>query len=499
MIFSVDLSSLLQSAQLPCPPALLDRRVERLVTDSRQCQGGDLFIGLPGTKVDGGEFALQALRQGAVACVVNASYQGRFQDERIIFSPDVVGDCAQLANAFYDYPSRSLTLIGVTGTNGKTTTTHLIEHILHYDREQFQPALFGTLYTRWQGFSQIASHTTPFAVELQSQLRQAVDNGCKTAVMEVSSHALAQRRVWGCPFQVAVFTNLTQDHLDFHGTLENYFQAKSLLFSPEYLTGRAIVNWDDNYGKRLTIMLDKRQALLWTYSIHNQLTDIYLREVEYGAEGFTAQLHTPAGDCALRSPLVGKFNVSNVLSAVGAALHLGMPLDTIVKAVEEFTGVPGRMQKVQVSAEQDITVVVDYAHTPDSLENVLKALRPFTQNRLICVFGCGGDRDRTKRPIMGEIAHRLADVVYLTSDNPRTEDPAQILADIGAGMHSYPNAVQVIIDRRTCIHEAISHAQAGDTVLLAGKGHEDYQIIGTTKIPFDDRHEAELALKARLI
>lgn len=497
MIFSCELSRLLESARLPCPEILLDRQVQRLVTDSRECRGGDLFIGLPGTRIDGGEFALQALKQGATACIVNNSYRGLFQDQRIIFSQDVVGDCAQLASFFYGHPSQSLTLIGVTGTNGKTTTTHLIEHILQSDREHFQPALFGTLYTRWQGFTQTASHTTPFAVELQAQLRQALDQGCKTAVMEVSSHALAQRRVWGCAFAVAVFTNLTQDHLDFHGTLENYFQAKALLFNPPYLQGRAILNWDDNYGKRLTIMLDRQQALLWTYSTHNQLTDIYLTDVHYGADGFHAQLHTPAGNCALSSPLVGKFNVSNVLAAVASTLHLGVPLTTIASAVQEFTGIPGRMEQVRVSPQQNLTLVVDYAHTPDSLENVLSALRPFTTNRLICLFGCGGDRDRTKRPLMGEIAHRLADVVYLTSDNPRTEDPAQILADIAVGIPSPTKPISVIIDRRTCIRSAIDYAQAGDTVLLAGKGHEDYQIIGTTKIPFDDREEAKLALKQR--
>ncbi len=494
----MQLAELLESIGLSCPAELMHQPVLGLTTDSRHCHAGDLFIGMPGTKVDGGDFALEALAQGAIASVVAERYRSQFNHPQLFFSSDIVGDCAKLSCAFYDYPSQRMQLVGVTGTNGKTTTTHLIEFLLHTDSEQYAPALLGTLYSRWRNHCQTATHTTPFAVDLQRQLRQALDAGCRTVVMEVSSHALAQRRVLGCQFAVAVFTNLTQDHLDFHGTMENYFQAKALLFSAEYLKGRAIINHDDAYGRRLISSLYQHQpeTTVWTYSIDNPLADIYVRELVYQPQGVTGILHTPVGECPLHCQLVGKFNVSNILAAVGAVLELGVSLEKIAEALPQFPSVAGRVERVYVGEGQDITVVVDYAHTPDSLENVLKALRPFTANRLICVFGCGGDRDRTKRPVMGAISAQLADFVYITSDNPRTEDPQQILQDIMAGIADQTNTA-VICDRRECIYTAIHSAQAGDTVLIAGKGHEDYQIIGTTKIHFDDREEAAIALRQK--
>ncbi|MFN3927721.1 MAG: UDP-N-acetylmuramoyl-L-alanyl-D-glutamate--2,6-diaminopimelate ligase [Pseudanabaenaceae cyanobacterium] len=492
----MELGKLLQAIAQTAPPDLEQVEVARLVTDSRQCGHRDLFIGMPGTRAHGADFAEQALQQGAVGAVLPASYRQKYDHPRLFFSADIVADCGRLAHAFYEYPTQSLQLIGVTGTNGKTTTTHLIEHLLYSDPLEYAPALLGTLYNRWRGYQSTAVHTTPFAIELQAELRQALDAGCKTVVMEVSSHALAQRRVWGCQFQVAVFTNLTQDHLDFHGTMENYFQAKALLFSPEFLQGQAVINWDDGYGKRLIEQLVRRRADLVTYSLHNPLADIYFATLEYSAQGFTGLMQTPVGQIEIFAPLVGQFNVSNVLAAVGAGLAMGLSLETIQERIAQFTGVAGRVERVAVGAEQDITVVVDYAHTPDSLGNILQALRPFTQNRLICVFGCGGDRDRTKRPAMGKIAQDLADLVYVTSDNPRTEDPQQILADILAGMVK-TETVTVIPDRRECIYTAIQSAQQGDTVVIAGKGHEDYQILGTQKFHFDDREEARLALERK--
>jgi len=498
VVLAMLLEELLRVIGFSCPPELLGQPVLGLATDSRQCRAGDLFIGMPGSKVDGGDFALEALSKGAIACVVSDTYRQRWNHPRLFFSRDVVGDCGKLSCAFYGYPSQSMKLVGVTGTNGKTTTTHLIEFLLQTDCERYAPALLGTLYTRWRNHCQTAVHTTPFAVDLQRQLREALEAGSRTVVMEASSHALAQRRVLGCQFAVAVFTNLTQDHLDFHGTMENYFQAKALLFTPEYLQGRAIINYDDDYGRRLNSSLQERQpkTAVWTYSLDNPLTDIYTKELSFKPQGVSGVLHTPAGACPFTAQLVGKFNVSNILAAVGAALELGVPLAKIAEALPQFPSVAGRVERVQVGERQDITVVVDYAHTPDSLENVLKALRPFTPNRLICVFGCGGDRDRTKRPLMGAISAKLADFSYITSDNPRTEDPQKILQDILAGIADQTNTV-VISDRRECIHTAIHSAQAGDTVLIAGKGHEDYQIIGTTKIHFDDREEAAIALRQK--
>jgi UDP-N-acetylmuramoyl-L-alanyl-D-glutamate--2,6-diaminopimelate ligase len=398
--------------------------------------------------------------------------------------------CAQVAAAFYGYPAQKLKLIGVTGTNGKTTTTHLIEFLL--TQAQLTTALMGTLYTRWGGFEQTAAHTTPFAPELQHQLAAALKSGCQLAVMEVSSHALAQGRIMGCPFDVAVFTNLTQDHLDFHRDMEDYFAAKALLFSPGYLQGRAIINADDPYGQRLIGQITQQ---VWCYSVQES-TDLWTSDLSYEPTGVSGMLHTPKGEVAFRSPLVGQYNLSNLLAAVGVVLHLGIDLQLIADSLPQFPGVPGRMERLQNSPKQDISVIVDYAHTPDSLENLLKAARPFIPGKMICVFGCGGDRDRTKRPKMGAIASQLADKVVVTSDNPRTEDPERILDDILAGI---PSKVQpeVIGDRATAIRSAILQAQPGDGVLIAGKGHEDYQILGTEKIHFDDREQAQAALSER--
>ncbi|TVP67211.1 MAG: UDP-N-acetylmuramoyl-L-alanyl-D-glutamate--2,6-diaminopimelate ligase, partial [Nodularia sp. (in: Bacteria)] len=381
---------------------------------------------------------------------------------------------------------------GVTGTNGKTTTTHLIEFLL--TKAHLSTALMGTLYTRWPGFEQTAVHTTPFAVELQQQLAEAVKAGCEFGAMEVSSHALAQGRVLGCEFEVGVFSNLTQDHLDYHSDMEDYFAAKALLFSPEYLQGRAIINADDAYGQRLIASLSSERV--WSYSVNDHSADLWMSNLNYEPNGVSGMLHTPKGDVTFRSPLVGQYNLENLLAAVGAVLHLGLDLQLVAAAIPEFPGVPGRMERVQISSEQEISVIVDYAHTPDSLENLLKAARPFIPGKMICVFGCGGDRDRTKRPKMGKIAAELADVAVLTSDNPRTEDPERILQDVLAGIPDTAKPT-VICDRAIAIRTAILQAQPGDGVLLAGKGHEDYQILGTEKIHFDDREHARDALQER--
>ncbi|MBC1237059.1 UDP-N-acetylmuramoyl-L-alanyl-D-glutamate--2,6-diaminopimelate ligase [Nostoc sp. 2RC] len=482
--------------QLPSHPALEDAEVRGLKTNSHACGVGDLFIGMPGTRVDGGEFWPSAIASGAVAAIISpqAAQKHPPTDEAVVISAsNITQACAQIASAFYGYPGQKLKLVGVTGTNGKTTTTHLIEFLLN--KANLATALMGTLYTRWPGFEQTAVHTTPFAVELQQQLAEAVNAGNEFGVMEVSSHALAQGRVLGCKFEVSVFSNLTQDHLDYHKDMEDYFAAKALLFSPEYLKGRAIINADDSYGERLIASLNPEQV--WSYSVNNNNTDLWMSDLSYEPNGVSGTLHTPKGDVAFRSPLVGQYNLENLLAAVGAVLHLGLDLQLVASVISEFPGVPGRMERVQISSQQDISVIVDYAHTPDSLENLLKAARPFIPGKIICVFGCGGDRDRTKRPKMGKIAAELADIAVVTSDNPRTENPEKILEDILAGI---PQTVQptVIGDRAMAIRTAILQAQPGDGVLLAGKGHEDYQILGTEKIHFDDREHAREALQARL-
>jgi UDP-N-acetylmuramoyl-L-alanyl-D-glutamate--2,6-diaminopimelate ligase len=474
----------------------LDLDVKGLCTNSHACQRGDLFIGMPGTRVDGGDFWQSAIDAGAIAALVTPSALEKYSptaEACLIQSLDPVAVCADIATAFYGYPTQQLKAIGVTGTNGKTTTTHLIEFFLR--QSQLPTALLGTLYTRWAGFEQTALHTTPFAVELQAQLAAAVSAGNQFAVMEVSSHALAQGRVKGCSFEVAAFTNLTQDHLDFHRDMEDYFAAKALLFSPSYLKGRAIINQDDPYGRRLIATLLPEKT--WCYSVSDPSADFYTSALIYEPTGVSGILHTPKGTISFRSPLVGQFNLSNLLASIGIVMELGITLEMIAQQLPQFAGVPGRMERVQISEQQDISVIVDYAHTPDSLENLLKAARPFIQGKMICVFGCGGDRDRTKRPLMGKIAAELADISVVTSDNPRTEDPERILRDVVAGIP--PNTQPIVIsDRAIAIHRAIQDAQAGDGILIAGKGHEDYQILGTEKIHFDDREQARESLAKRL-
>ncbi len=470
----------------------LDAEVKGVTTNSHATINGDIFIGMPGTRVDGGEFWQSALQHGAIAAIISkeaAEKRPSTNEDCIIIADDIPDICADVASAFFGNPSQKMKMIGVTGTNGKTTTTHLIEYFLH--QAQQKTGLFGTLYARWEGYQKTATHTTPFPIDLQRQLAEALDAGNESVIMEVSSHALAQKRIKGCQFDVAIFTNLTQDHLDYHKDMDDYFAAKALLFTPDYLTGTAIINYDDPYGQKLIDSLPSDQV--WSYSVNNDQADLYTTDLTYQAVGVEGLLHTPMGEIKFCSPLVGQFNLANLLACVGAVLKLGVSLETIANGLPDFLGVPGRMERVQVNEKQEISVIVDYAHTPDSLENLLKASRPFISGKMICVFGCGGDRDRTKRPLMGKIAANLADVAVVTSDNPRTENPEQILKDVVAGI---PSDVTPIIegDRALAIKMAIEMATAGDGVLIAGKGHEDYQILGTEKVHFDDREEARKVL-----
>jgi len=488
------LATIPELTPLPDHPAL-DKEVKGLSTNSMACQPGDLFLGVPGTRVDGGAFWSGALDAGAIAALVSPTALAKkpaADSACVLAAPDMPRACAQIAAAFYGYPAQKLRLAGVTGTNGKTTTTHLIEFFLS---QAHQPtALLGTLYARWPGHQTIASHTTPFALDLQAQLAGAVEAGCQFGVLEVSSHALDQGRVVGCPFEVAVFTNLTQDHLDYHQDMDAYFAAKAQLFQPDYLQGRAVINWMDPYGQRLLHQLERQEV--WTYSTQTP-ADLWTRDLHYRSDGVQGILETPQGQIPFQSPLLGQFNLANLLAAVGAAFHLGVSLKAIAQALPHFPGVPGRMERLVVQSDQDISVIVDYAHTPAGLASLLRAARPFIGGRMICVFGCGGDRDRTKRPQMGAIAAELADQVVVTSDNPRTEDPDQILQDILSGIPA-PVQPTVMADRATAIQSAILQAQPGDGVLIAGKGHEDYQILGTEKVYFDDREQGILALQERL-
>jgi UDP-N-acetylmuramoyl-L-alanyl-D-glutamate--2,6-diaminopimelate ligase len=510
------LHPLLAQVGLEVPAGLANGEITSLTCDSRRVGPGTLFVGLPGAQVDGGSFWPQALAAGAAAALIGeaaAAANPPAAGDAVVVLPDPVAQWAgALAAEFWGRPSGAMALIGVTGTNGKTTTTYLIEHLAA--AAQQPAALFGTLVNRWPGSSVTAQHTTAFADLLQAQLAQALAAGAAIGAMEVSSHALDQHRVAGCGFAGAVFTNLTQDHLDYHPSMESYFEAKARLFEPPLLgggtgaiasenRGSAVVNGDDAWGARLIERLKPRLGeSCWRSSLVDASAELHIKGLELGAAGMAGTLVSPVGEGHFTTPLVGAFNAMNLLQAVGALLQQGLPLPDLLDGLASFNGVPGRMERVIVtatgaSASALPAVVVDYAHTPDGLENALAACRPFSQGQLICVFGCGGDRDRSKRPLMGAIAARLADQVVVTSDNPRTEDPARILEDVVAGI---PAGLAPVVegDRAVAIARAIAAAGPQDLVLIAGKGHEDYQILGTTKIHFDDREEAAQALRARL-
>lgn len=493
------LHPLLHQVGVPIPAGLANQEVLSISCDSRRVGRGTLFIGLPGTTVDGGSFWPEALAAGAVAALISpaaaASQPPQSGQPVLVVDEPVARWAGRIAAAYWGQPSRRMALIGVTGTNGKTTTTHLIEHLAAAAGRP--SALFGTLVNRWPGHSVTAQHTTAFADLLQAQLAQAVEAGASIGAMEVSSHALDQQRVAGCSFAAAVFTNLTQDHLDYHPSMEAYFEAKSLLFHDPLLQGAAVVNVDDPWGRQLADQLRQAQRPCWRSSLEDPTVELHITDLEMGASGVKGELISPGGRGRFHSPLVGRFNLMNLLQAVGALQQQGIPLEVLLEGLAGFRGVPGRMERVSGPAGVPApAVLVDYAHTPDGLESALLACRPFTAGRLICVFGCGGDRDRSKRPQMGAIAARLADQVVITSDNPRTEDPQRILDDVVAGLPSGVTA-RVEPDRAIAIATTIAAAAPGDLVLIAGKGHEDYQILGTTKIHFDDREEAEKALRAR--
>ena len=490
------LHPVLRQVGLEVPLGVPNGELSGISCDSRRIGRGTLFVGLPGTQVDGGCFWPQALQAGAVAAVISeaaAALQPPGPGDAVLVAPEPLTRWAgELAAAFWSQPSRRLALIGVTGTNGKTTTTYLIEHLAVSSGRP--SALFGTLVNRWPGHSVTAQHTTAFADLLQAQLAQAVEAGAQIGAMEVSSHALDQQRVAGCHFSGAVFTNLTQDHLDYHPSMQAYFEAKARLFAEPLLAGGAVVNGDDPWGAQLVSRLGKA---CWRSSLEDPSAELFIRDLQLGAGGVRGVLQTPAGEGAFHSPLVGRFNLMNLLQAVGALVQQGVPLAQLLEGLANFRGVPGRMERVVVGdGGGDPAVLVDYAHTPDGLANALAACRPFTKGRLICVFGCGGDRDRSKRPQMGAIAAQLADRVVVTSDNPRTEDPLSILNDVVAGISAGTDLV-VEVDRARAIALGIAAAEPCDLVLIAGKGHEDYQILGTTKIHFDDREEAERALRLK--
>ena len=475
-----------------------------IALDSRQVEAGDLFIAIKGAEADGSAFIPQAVERGAVAILAE---KGQTIDSSVNGGIPVIGIenlskyVSDIAGIFYDHPSRQMALTAITGTNGKTTCSRLYAELV--EKLSSSPAAFiGTLGYGMAG-SQAGTDiptlgetglTTPDAVAMQRILAELESRGARTAALEVSSHSLVQRRVAGLHIDTAVFTNLSRDHLDYHGDLASYAAAKSRLFA---MTGlkNAIINIDDSVGRMILEKLDPQIRAI-TYSMEGQDTgrtaDIDCRTIGLSPEGLRAAIHTPWGDGELRSPLLGKFNLANLLAVIGAAIAQGFALADILQVVPDLRAVPGRMELVD--ANSALSVVVDYAHTPDALEKALQALRVHCQGELWAVFGCGGDRDIGKRAEMGSIAQTCADQVIITSDNPRSEDPQQIIDHIIQGTS---REVVVEPDRRAAIRQAILEADKNDVVLIAGKGHEDYQILGAQCLPFSDQGEARLALRAR--
>ncbi|RAU46995.1 MULTISPECIES: UDP-N-acetylmuramoyl-L-alanyl-D-glutamate--2,6-diaminopimelate ligase [unclassified Pseudomonas] len=467
-----------------------DLLIRELTLDSRKVRPGDLFLAVPGLKVDGRDHITDAIAHGAAAVAYEAEGAKVLPITDIPMIP-VKGLGAQLsdiAGRFYGDPSRSLNLVGVTGTNGKTSVTQLIAQALDALGERC--GLIGTLGTGFYSELKSGIHTTPDPISVQSTLYDLKKAGAKAIAMEVSSHGLDQGRVTALAFDVAVMTNLSRDHLDYHGTMEAYGAAKAKLFAWDDLRCR-VVNLDDDFGRQLASQVHPSRLI--TYSQEDSRAYLFCRDAQFDDDGVRATLVTPQGDHVLRSSLLGHFNLSNVLAAVGALLGLDYPLDEILKVLPGLEGPVGRMQRLGGGARP--LVVVDYAHTPDALEKVLLALRPHAKGQLTCLFGCGGDRDRGKRPIMAEVVERLADKVLVTDDNPRTEDPAVIFDDIRAGFAAVED-VTFVAGRGQAIARIIAEAQAADVIVLAGKGHEDYQEIDGQRHPFSDLEEAAKALDA---
>jgi UDP-N-acetylmuramoyl-L-alanyl-D-glutamate--2,6-diaminopimelate ligase len=462
--------------------------VTSLAYDSRRTQRGTLFFAIQGEKTDGHEFIPQALERGAVA-VVSERKPPAGLASCWVRVPKIRRALSAVGRVFFGQPDLHLKLIGITGTNGKTTTAFLVDSILR--AAGIRTGLFGTIEHRLGDRALPALNTTPESLDLWSYFAQIVEAGGTSVVMEVSSHALAQERVWGFPYSVAVFTNLTRDHLDFHKDFDHYFEAKRRLFEglgtipPQW----AVINIDDPWGRKL-LDVPCPQRLTYGTNSNAQVRAKFLNHRPNGLEG---TIMTPAGKLQLASSLVGQANLANILAATAASLAYGIPLEKIEEGLKGLKAVPGRFERIDEG--QPFLVVVDYAHTDDALRNVLCAARELTRNRLIVVFGCGGERDRTKRPLMGEAAGFLSDLAVLTSDNPRGEDPLLIMNDALVGLQKAGKPYWAEVDRETAIRKALEAAREGDVVVLAGKGHETYQILKDLTIPFDDREVARKVLR----
>jgi len=492
---SVPVSQLLAALPGARVVGTLPAIVTAIADDSRKVERGGCFVAVPGLREDARRFVPEAVRRGAVLVVTEGGPLPGVAVPQVLV-PSAREALGRLADVYFGHPSGRLTVVGITGTNGKTTTSYLVEALLH--ARGLKPGVIGTIQYRIGDRILPAGQTTPDALALHAMLAAMYESGVRGVSMEVSSHALAQARVDAVTFDVGVFTNLTQDHLDFHGTLDEYRRAKRRLFellerSPKPRRA-AVVNADDPSGAEMVRGLSV-PAL--TFGLRSGAA-VHARDWSSTLDGIRLSAMTPVGPVELASPLIGEHNVMNLLGAIGVGIALGLPSGTIARALAGVGTVPGRFE--QVREGQPFLVVVDYAHTPDALERVLATARKLTRGRLGVVFGCGGDRDRGKRPLMGEIAARLADRAWVTSDNPRSEPPEAIIDEVLAGVRRVAGATgraEREADRRAAIEAALGWAQPGDTVVIAGKGHETYQIVGRDTLPFDDRDVARTVLRAR--
>lgn len=481
------LGELLQGVEGLETRAIPEIEATSLAYDSRRVKPGALFFAIAGEKADGHKFVASALDSGALA-VVSERPAPQSIPSPWIRVPKIRRALAAASRNFYGHPESRLKLVGITGTNGKTTTSYLIESILR--AAGIVPGVFGTIEYRLGGRTVPAVNTTPESLDLVSYLAELAAAGGEAAVMEVSSHALAQERVWGLHFAAAIFTNLTRDHLDYHKDFESYFAAKRRLFEglgagpPDV----AVINLDDPWGARL---LDLPYPRRLTYGFESD-AKIKAKRFTQSAAGLEATLSMPEGELRLKSPLIGRANLYNIAAASAAASALGVPNDKIREGIQNLRCVPGRFERVDLG--QPFLVIVDYAHTDDALRNVLKTARELTREKLMVVFGCGGDRDRAKRPLMGEAAGSLSDLAVLTSDNPRSEDPIAIMNDALVGLQKTGNPYLLEVERQRAIEKALGSAREGDVVVIAGKGHETYQILKDRTIPFDDRQVARRVL-----
>lgn len=458
-----------------------DIEISNLAFNSRTLQENGLFFCIKGLKSDGHAFAKVAAEIGAKA-IVSEKYINLPNDITQIIVEDTSLAMAYLSNCFYGHPAEKLSIIGITGTNGKTTTTHLIEHLHFFTGKK--TGIIGTLYIQINKISEKNPKTTPESLELAKTFHKMKSEGVTLVTMEVSSHALSQKRTFALPYRQVIFTNLTQDHLDYHHTMEEYFQSKLTLFTNKNgktTTPTAIINIDDNYGKRI---LEITPFNTVTYAVNNDKADIKAENIKLFLDKTEFTLVYNGNKHLITIPLTGKFNVYNTLASIASGIDYNIPISDIISALKNFPQVKGRFQKVDVG--QNFMVIVDYAHTPDGFENVLKTAREITNKNIITVFGCGGDRDQAKRPIMGEIAARYSDICIITADNPRNEDPKNIMKNIEEGLNKHNKPYHLIEDREEGINKAMSIAQKGDLVLLLGKGHENYQIYKDKTFWFDD-------------